>query len=515
MKKATTKIMLIALVIVTLLTIVPLSATASTDSNKTKVYSFLTREIGFNSAAACGIMANIERESNFKPNIVARDSNGLYSGGLCMWNGSRFTNLKNYCNKNGYDYLSIEGQMHYLQYELQTSGYKHIYNYLMNVSNSSSGAYNAAYYWCYYFEIPANKAVKAKQRGNIAISSYWPVYGNKTLKKPVLTLNGNVIHFDSEDSLTLTWTTGGSNTTDYKLYVAKKNMTTGAYDWANSKIYTHKASSRVQKIDLSKYELGIYGAYVKSIHSPTENSAKSNYVVFSVNCYTHKYESMITKEPTFTSTGIKTFTCVKCATQKQEQIPALTSSTFKDTRMYTPFATAVTTNAIRLEWQPMTGVSGYMVYVRENGAWKFVSYTKASDAPYYTAKNLQAGTDYKYCIRGYVNIADVRYYSTVSPSVIVSTRTDTPDLISVTAANGSAKLTWSNVSGEDGYVVYVATSKNGPFKGLTKLGENVTSYTAKNLQEGTTYYFSVRSYQNTTSGYLFSYSSAASSVVPA
>ena len=96
MKKALTRIMLFALVIVTLLTIVPLSASASTDSNKTKVFSFLTREMGFNSAAACGIMANIERESNFKPNIIAKDSNGRYSGGLCMWNGSRLRNLKNY-----------------------------------------------------------------------------------------------------------------------------------------------------------------------------------------------------------------------------------------------------------------------------------------------------------------------------------------------------------------------------------------------------------------------------------
>ena len=90
MKKAITRAILIVMTIVTLATVMPISANAST-SNAKKIYNILTSELGFNSAAACGILANIERESDFNPKLVIRDSNGLTSGGLCQWNGGRFS----------------------------------------------------------------------------------------------------------------------------------------------------------------------------------------------------------------------------------------------------------------------------------------------------------------------------------------------------------------------------------------------------------------------------------------
>ncbi|MBQ4267045.1 MAG: hypothetical protein IJB93_02530, partial [Clostridia bacterium] len=188
MKKALARIMLVALSIVIFAGVMPLSANASSSSNKTTVFRYLTQELGFNSAAACGIMANIEKESNFRPNVIIRDSNGLPSGGLCMWNGGRLNSLKNHCANKGLNYLSIEGQLSYLEVELKNSYYKHIYNYLKNVADSSQGAYNAAHYWCYYFEIPANRSSKSVQRGNAAIRNYWPVYGGVDLKTPELSV---------------------------------------------------------------------------------------------------------------------------------------------------------------------------------------------------------------------------------------------------------------------------------------------------------------------------------------
>ena len=238
MKQALKRALLLALTLITLITVIPLSANAATTStsasNKQKVFSYLTNQMGFNSAAACGIMANIEKESNFKSTTVIRDSNGLQSGGLCMWNGSRLTKLKNHCNNKGLNYLSVEGQLSYLKYELSLSSYKHIYNYLKNVKNTSDGAYNAAHYWCYYFEIPANRASKAVQRGNAAISSYWPVYGNKTLSTPTLCVNKTAFNLNS--TATLSWTSGGKNADFYKLHIAKK--VGDKYDWENAKIYT-------------------------------------------------------------------------------------------------------------------------------------------------------------------------------------------------------------------------------------------------------------------------------------
>ena len=150
MKKALTKVMLTAITLVILAAIVPLSASASTSNNKSEIFKQLISELDINPAAACGIMANIEHESKFDPTVVIVDTNGLLSGGLCQWNGSRFRNLQNFCSKNGYNYLSIEGQIAFLHHELSSKSYRYIYDYLKGVSNDADGAYDAAWYWCLY-----------------------------------------------------------------------------------------------------------------------------------------------------------------------------------------------------------------------------------------------------------------------------------------------------------------------------------------------------------------------------
>lgn len=51
------------------------------------VFEFLTTELGLNSAAACGVLANIEAESNF---ILTSYGDGGTSYGLCQWHDGRF-----------------------------------------------------------------------------------------------------------------------------------------------------------------------------------------------------------------------------------------------------------------------------------------------------------------------------------------------------------------------------------------------------------------------------------------
>ena len=137
------------------------------------VFNFCKSEMDLNIAASCGVLANIEKESSFNPNLYG--DNGT-SYGICQWHADRFTNLKNWCNSNGYDYTSLNGQLYYLKYEL-TNNYKSIYNYLKSVPNDADGAYNSAYKWCYSFERPANKEIRSKERGELAQTKYWTKYG--------------------------------------------------------------------------------------------------------------------------------------------------------------------------------------------------------------------------------------------------------------------------------------------------------------------------------------------------
>ncbi len=107
---------------------------------------------------------------------------------LNRWHCFESARFVNRSNSNGYNYLSVEGQLSYLAYELSTS-YSSIYNYLKNVPDTQQGAYLAAYHWCYYFEIPTDKASKSVSRGNSAMYNYWPVYGGQDVSSPTLELS--------------------------------------------------------------------------------------------------------------------------------------------------------------------------------------------------------------------------------------------------------------------------------------------------------------------------------------
>ena len=140
------------------------------------VFEFLTTELGLNSAAACGVLANIEAESNF---ILTSYGDGGTSYGLCQWHDGRFDALQSFCLLQGYDYWSLEGQLNYLAYELRTR-YQSTYAALRRVANTSDGAYEAGYAWCVNFEVPANREEKGVIRGRTAQFKYWLRYGDSS-----------------------------------------------------------------------------------------------------------------------------------------------------------------------------------------------------------------------------------------------------------------------------------------------------------------------------------------------
>lgn len=137
-----------------------------------EVFDYLTGELNLSTAAACGVLANIEHESNFQPGIFGDEGT---SYGLCQWHNGRFTALRGYCNALGLDYRTVEGQLAYLKYELGNK-YTTLLLTLQSIDDTPDGAYRAAYHWCIQFEKPSNMQVKAAQRGELAQGKYWVRY---------------------------------------------------------------------------------------------------------------------------------------------------------------------------------------------------------------------------------------------------------------------------------------------------------------------------------------------------
>lgn len=144
----------------------------ATGSNEREIYAFLTGEMGYNRAAAMGVMANIKYESSYRTDCVG---DGGTSYGLCQWHAGRKTNLINWCAENGLDYTALDGQLRYLKYEV-VNRYPSVHSYMKQVENSAEGAYDAAYYFCFNFEAPAARTSQSTKRGIYARDT---LYGMK------------------------------------------------------------------------------------------------------------------------------------------------------------------------------------------------------------------------------------------------------------------------------------------------------------------------------------------------
>ena len=160
---------------------VPAPGYADTEENIQTIYTYLTETAGLNRAAACGILSNIKSESNFNPEAIG-DSGAAY--GICQWN-SRRNSLISYCETNGFEsWKSLEGQLGYLQYELENNK-KSVGSVLRSLPDTAQGAFDAAWYFCVYFEIPADRYNKGNTRGANAVNIYWKKFGGTTESYPM------------------------------------------------------------------------------------------------------------------------------------------------------------------------------------------------------------------------------------------------------------------------------------------------------------------------------------------
>ncbi|MBQ6601115.1 MAG: fibronectin type III domain-containing protein [Clostridia bacterium] len=515
MKKALTKVMLTAITLVILAAIVPLSASATTSSNKSAIFKQLITELDINPAAACGIMANIEHESKFDPTVVIIDTNGLLSGGLCQWNGSRFSNLQSFCSKNGYNYLSIEGQIAFLHHELNSKSYRYIYDYLKGVSNDADGAYDAAWYWCYYFEVPANRSYKADSRGYTAENRYWPEFGCVDVRTPSLSLQNKKTPYDIDNAVSFKWSNGGDDVTNYYLYVAEKNSK-GKYDWDKATVTKIDSSANATTMKAKTFEKGDYSAYVKAYNSKTGTAKDSNKTKFTVKCLSHDYTSKVTSEPTFTNTGKKLLTCKQCGAKKTASIPKLTMADFKKLTLKNVKVKSYADTKIKLSWTPLKGADGYSIYQKIDSKFKRIAVVDDPSAAEYIVSKLKPGKKYEFNVKAFkYDKDDKKIAAKTSGPIKASTRPSTTEFTSLRQGRKTCKLTWESVKGVDGYAIYMAKGRNNTDFDhvVTITGNKNVSYTVKNLRPGQVTYFKIKTFNKTTDGYAMSKASDADFII--
>ncbi len=167
----------------------------------------------------------------------------------------------------------------------------------------------------------------------------------------------------------------------------------------------------------------------------------------------------------------------------------------------TKVTTTQNTSAIMTKWAKVTGADGYAVAIYDANGKKLN--TKNTTALQLKYSALKAATVYKIKVTAYKVIDGKKVYSTAYSVITTATAPAKPTLKATSPSKGKLTLTWSNVSGETGYVIQYSTKKTSGFKKLTDTKANVVSY-SKKVTSGKTYYFRVKSYKKVGDTYIYS-----------
>ena len=391
---------------------ISLLSSNSESSNTTIVFNYLVDELKMNSAAACGVLANIYYESGFDPHMEG-DNNTSY--GICQWHADRKTNLINYCKSNNLDYTTLEGQLAFLKYELVNS-YSKIYNYMLDEKNTADGAYDAGWYWCYNFEVPANRETVSVTRGNLAKNTYWEQYGKDEIAPPAISNLQNL-----ENSILLQWkvTAGVSG---YNIY--RKTSLSDAWTQIDS----------VSDGDINRYtdkNVSCGTNYYYAVASYVGDNAYDTYVTTeSVNYRTGPGTSyakagtlesgvQVKVDPSYKKTA-DGYTWYKihysgsdyyvASQYLKKQSSASGSTTLQESEkssyksiMYLTQVTLTksenTADGVKISWNKVKGASEYYVY-RKGSDGKYTRLGKSSgNTLNYTDKTAESGSTYTYTVR--------------------------------------------------------------------------------------------------------------------
>jgi len=140
-----------------------------------------------------------------------------------------------------------------------------------------------------------------------------------------------------------------------------------------------------------------------------------------------------------------------------------------DFYVYSSVSPYVTSSSIKMDWDAVTGATGYYVY-RSSSA--YGTYTKVgnSTSTSYTDTGLSAGTTYYYKVSAYNSAGESSLsaydYSTTSPSSSGGGTSVPSAPTGVTATRQSASnvyITWNSVSGATSYKVYWSYTASGTY----------------------------------------------------
>ena len=147
-----------------------------------------------------------------------------------------------------------------------------------------------------------------------------------------------------------------------------------------------------------------------------------------------------------------------------------------------------TAKTVTAKWKNAKGSDFYKVELLKNGkAYKTVTVSAANVKFEKLSKNT------KYTVR----VTALSAYDSLSSlkSTSSDTATVSAPVLKVKAHKKKASLSWEKVKNASGYVIYMATAKNGKYEKLAAVNGSTFKYTKKKLKSNKKYYFKIKAYR--------------------
>lgn len=163
---------------------------------------------------------------------------------------------------------------------------------------------------------------------------------------------------------------------------------------------------------------------------------------------------------------------------------------------------SVTRTSYKLKWDKVEGATGYLVKKYDSQAKKWVTFTKTSKTAF-SVKNLEPGTSTRFAVKAYTKIDKTTYYSPAYTHF--TAKTLSPDKVTgltAKAGSNSINLTWNEIEGATGYLVYIYDPENKDY--YQKADVSVPKAKIASLKSNTTYSFAVKAYYKSSDGTSYS-----------
>lgn len=204
-------------------------------------------------------------------------------------------------------------------------------------------------------------------------------------------------------------------------------------------------------------------------------------------CTSHVWDGgVVTKKPTYSSAGTKEYTCVNCGTTKTSSIAMLKLSKVT-------VKTAISSTGIKISWTSEKNASGYYIY-RKSGKGQYALLKKVTGANTlaFNDTKVTSGVIYTYKVQAY-------------KGTVIGAGTETSRCFVGTAkaktANESTgiKLSWNKVGGARSYKIYKRIG-TGKYTCIKTASSTTFTYLDKAVKAGTIYTYAVKPYIGRTAG---------------